>query len=209
MHVLVLENEKCTQNIWVLSHFGCVWLFATLWIVACQAPLFMGFSRQEYWSGLEFAPPWGSSWPRGQTCIYCVSCISYTGRQILYHWHHLGSPKPLSRFLKNPLLLYDRWPSIVLVGPDIQLLQLGSVGGFPFLPSSNELQWIAFTYNFLCLFQTISLHVDLLNKRLGTQEEPWRYIAKLPNWKALPVYIPSRSEGKHLSLPMLSFTEYH
>ena len=31
-----------------------VWLFATLWAVACQAPLSMGFSRQEYWSGLPF-----------------------------------------------------------------------------------------------------------------------------------------------------------
>ena len=28
-----------------------VQLFATLWTVACQAPLSMGFSRQEYWSG--------------------------------------------------------------------------------------------------------------------------------------------------------------
>ena len=36
---------------------GCVWLFATLWTVASQAPLFMGFSRQEYWSGLPFLPP--------------------------------------------------------------------------------------------------------------------------------------------------------
>ena len=27
---------------------------ATLWTVACQAPLFMGFCRQEYWSGLPF-----------------------------------------------------------------------------------------------------------------------------------------------------------
>ena len=31
-----------------------VWLFATSWTVAHQAPLFMGFSRQEYWSGLPF-----------------------------------------------------------------------------------------------------------------------------------------------------------
>ena len=29
----------------------------TLWIIARQAPLFMGFSRQEYWSGLPFPPP--------------------------------------------------------------------------------------------------------------------------------------------------------
>ena len=33
----------------VLSRFSCVWLFATLCTVACQAPLSMGFSRQEYW----------------------------------------------------------------------------------------------------------------------------------------------------------------
>ena len=29
-------------------------LFVTPWIVACQAPLSMGFFRQEYWSGLPF-----------------------------------------------------------------------------------------------------------------------------------------------------------
>ena len=29
----------------------------TLWTVACQAPLSMGFSRQQYWSGLPFPPP--------------------------------------------------------------------------------------------------------------------------------------------------------
>ena len=40
-----------------LNHFSCVWLFATLWIVAHQAPLFMGFSRQEYWSGLPSPSP--------------------------------------------------------------------------------------------------------------------------------------------------------
>ena len=32
-------------------------LFATPWIVAYQAPLSMGFSRQEYWSGVPFPSP--------------------------------------------------------------------------------------------------------------------------------------------------------
>ena len=41
----------------VLSCFSHVWLCETLWTVACQAPLSMGFSRQEYWSGLPFPPP--------------------------------------------------------------------------------------------------------------------------------------------------------
>ena len=36
------------------SHFSCVQLFATLWTIAHQTPLSMGFSRQEYWSGLPF-----------------------------------------------------------------------------------------------------------------------------------------------------------
>ena len=36
---------------------GCVQLNRTLWTVACQAPLFIGFSRQEYWSGLPFPSP--------------------------------------------------------------------------------------------------------------------------------------------------------
>ena len=31
--------------------------FATLWTVACQAPLSMGFSKQEYWSGLQLPSP--------------------------------------------------------------------------------------------------------------------------------------------------------
>ena len=37
---------------------SCVRLFATLWTVAHQAPLSMGFSRQEYWSELPCPPPW-------------------------------------------------------------------------------------------------------------------------------------------------------
>ena len=42
---------------WLLSHFSSVRFFVTLWTVAHQAPLSMGFSRQEYWSGLPFPPP--------------------------------------------------------------------------------------------------------------------------------------------------------
>ena len=36
---------------------SCVWLFAIPWTVACQAPLSMEFSRQEYWSELPFLSP--------------------------------------------------------------------------------------------------------------------------------------------------------
>ena len=46
-------NQLCA----VVGHFSRVQLFAILWTVACQAPLSMGFPRQEYWSGLSFLPP--------------------------------------------------------------------------------------------------------------------------------------------------------
>ena len=39
------------------SSLSCVQLFVTPWTVAHQAPLSMGFARQEYWSGLPFPPP--------------------------------------------------------------------------------------------------------------------------------------------------------
>ena len=53
---------------YVLSHFSCVRLFVTLWTIACQAPLFLGFSRQEYWSGL-ICPPSGDLPNPGILCL--------------------------------------------------------------------------------------------------------------------------------------------
>ena len=41
----------------MLSHFSCVLLYLTLWTVARQTSLFMGLSRQGYWSRLPFPPP--------------------------------------------------------------------------------------------------------------------------------------------------------
>ena len=41
----------------MLSRFSHVQLFVTPWTVACQAPLSVGFPRQEYWSGLPFPSP--------------------------------------------------------------------------------------------------------------------------------------------------------
>ena len=40
-----------------LSCFSCVRLCVTLWTTACEVPLSLGFSRQEYWSGLPCPPP--------------------------------------------------------------------------------------------------------------------------------------------------------
>ena len=41
----------------LLGHFSRIWLCATPWTAAYQAPLSMEFSRKEYWSGLPCPPP--------------------------------------------------------------------------------------------------------------------------------------------------------
>ena len=53
----MLESIICQSMYCVLSHFSCVWFFVTPWTLTCQAPLFMGFSKQEYWNGLLCPPP--------------------------------------------------------------------------------------------------------------------------------------------------------
>ena len=51
----ILRNDSTVWlYAWLLSH---VWHSVTLWTVAHQAPLFMGFSKQEYWSVLIFPSP--------------------------------------------------------------------------------------------------------------------------------------------------------
>ena len=69
-------KEKLRQfvpcSLCVLSHFSCVRLFVTLWTIAHLAPLPMGFSRQEYWSGLPCLPPGDLPDP----CIESASLMS-------------------------------------------------------------------------------------------------------------------------------------
>ena len=59
------RNTKYTMYLSVLAHHvlsGSVMSDSeTPWTIAHQAPLSMGFSRQEYWSGLPFPPPGDSS----------------------------------------------------------------------------------------------------------------------------------------------------
>ena len=57
-------GRKCISNPFTsfyryahVQSLSPVWLFAIPWTAACQAPLSMGFSRKEYWTGLPFSPP--------------------------------------------------------------------------------------------------------------------------------------------------------
>ena len=58
-----------------------VQLSATPWTVAHQAPLSIGFPRQEHWSGLPLPSPGDLPDPEMEP----ESHVSWTGRRILYH----------------------------------------------------------------------------------------------------------------------------
>ena len=66
----------------VLGHFSQFRFCATQWTVARQAPLSMGFSRQEYCSGLPFSSPGALPNPGIEPACPCLTCIS---RWVLYH----------------------------------------------------------------------------------------------------------------------------
>ena len=61
---------------------SCVWLLATQWTIACQAPLSMGFPEQEYWSGFCHFLLQRIFLTQGLNPVSGVSC---TGRWVLYH----------------------------------------------------------------------------------------------------------------------------
>ena len=63
----------------MLSRFSDVRLFVTLWTIVHQDLLAIGFSSQEYWSGLPYPPPGDLLYPGIEPTSLC-----------LLHWH-MGS----------------------------------------------------------------------------------------------------------------------
>ena len=57
MDLEIIVLSRVSQPCTCAQSLSCVRLFATPWTVAYQAPPSMGFSRQEYWSGLPFLSP--------------------------------------------------------------------------------------------------------------------------------------------------------
>ena len=69
-----LTTGDVCPRVWchVLS---CIWLFVTPWTVAHQAPLLWNFSGKNTGVG-SISSSRGSSWPRDQTLLSCISCIA-------------------------------------------------------------------------------------------------------------------------------------
>ena len=77
----------------MLSHSVVSASLVTVWTVALQAPLSMGFPRQEYWSVLSFLSP-----PRNQTRVSCITDRFFTTEP-------LGKPGSLWVFFLNLFFL--------------------------------------------------------------------------------------------------------
>ena len=93
----ILASKLFLLYLVLVQSLSSIWLFATPWTVAHQAPLSMGFPRQEYWSEVAISFFRRSSWPRDQTQV------SRIGRWILYHWATRASLYTSSKHLKNKL----------------------------------------------------------------------------------------------------------
>ena len=78
----------------VLSHFSCVWQFATLWTIDQQSPLSVGFSKEEYWSGLPCPPP--GDLPDPGVKPVCPETPALQVDSLLLS--HLGKPKAKSTY---------------------------------------------------------------------------------------------------------------
>ena len=76
-------------------HFSHARLFATPWTIAHQAPLFVEFPRQEYWSGLPCPPP--GIFPTRGSNLCLLQLLPW--RQTLYHWAIGEAHPPHSRLI--------------------------------------------------------------------------------------------------------------
>ena len=82
------------QHACLLSHFSHVQFFVTPWTVAHQAPLSMGFPREEYWSGFSCPPPGDLSIPGIEPASLMSPALEdglFTSR--FPGSSHLGSPE--------------------------------------------------------------------------------------------------------------------
>ena len=98
-----LRQVETPYIVCMLSHFSCVQLFVTLWIVAHQALLSMGFSRQDYWNALPCPPPRDLPNPRIEPASPALAGGFFTTSAIWKApYHILGAYYIAGTLLKSP-----------------------------------------------------------------------------------------------------------
>ena len=119
----------------------------SLWPQAHQTTLSVGFSRQEYWSGLPFSSPGDLPDPGDWTQVSCIA------GQTLYPLSHQGSPKSKCQLLSSVRLFAIPW----------------TIRGFPSFSDHGILQertlgWVAIPFSWK-IFLTQGSNLNLLHCR--------------------------------------------
>ena len=95
------------MHVWMLSHFSCVQLCVTPWTVAHPVLLSMGFSRQEYWSGLPCPLPGDLPNPGIEPRSPVLQVDSLPAEPP-------GKPSVNKGQMKNSLLNFGDWKSMIM-----------------------------------------------------------------------------------------------
>ena len=104
-HILFFYYGRYRNACTHAQSLSCVPHFATLWTVTRLAPLSVGFSRQEYWSGLPCPPPGDLLDPRIKP-VSPVSPALQTDSLLLSHQGSLGIGMGL---LQLDLLIFEKY----------------------------------------------------------------------------------------------------
>ena len=115
---------------------GPVWLFVTLWTVARQAPLSLGFSRQEYWSGLPSPPPGDLMAPGIKPSSFTSPALA--GRFFLYFFCFTTSARLEVKSLSHFQLFATPWTVAYQAPPSMGFSRQKYWSGLPF-PSPGNL----------------------------------------------------------------------
>ena len=127
----------------VVKLLSRIWLFVTPWTVAHQAPLSVGFPKQEYWSELLFHSTGESSWPRDQTHVSFLLSRLFTTEPP-------GKPQITCVDL-------SKMPSITLGLVIVSLSFLLFYGVFPGLSSKSVVHMYAYTHLYILNDLTVKL----------------------------------------------------
>ena len=87
----MIISARLSLLLLLLSHSSRVQLCVTLWTAACQAPLSMGFSRQEHWSGLPCPPPGDLPDPGIKPRSHALQVDSLPLRSLVANTGHVNS----------------------------------------------------------------------------------------------------------------------
>ena len=197
-----------------LSHFSRVQLCATPWTAAYQAPPSMGFSRQEYWSGLPLPSPI-SKYQFSSVAQSCLTLCdpmncntpgppSITNSQSSLKLTSIESVMPSShRILCRPLLLPSMFPSIRLFSNESALrLRWAKYWSFSFniSPSNEHSGQISIRMHWLDLLAVQGTLKSLLQHHSSKASILWR-----SSFFTVQLSHPYMTTGKTITLTRRTF----